>query len=147
MNTIIVDDDQATLDIIESFALNTKVVNLIKKCINAKEASDTLLREKIDLIFLDVVMPEINGIEFMSSLQGNMPQVIMISTNDNFAKDAFNLDATDFLVKPITYTRFFKAVSKAKKSVKVPPTSTPTSQVTRFSSKICLFYTASIISI
>lgn len=115
MNTIIVDDDPATQDIIESFAVNTKVLNLVKKCNCAKEASDTLLQEKIDLMFLDVVMPEISGIEFMNSLQGHMPQVIMISSNDNFAKDAFNLDAIDFLVKPISYPRFFKAITKAKK--------------------------------
>lgn len=116
MNTIIVDDDKTTQDIIESFAGNTKVINLVKKCNSAMEATDILLQEKIDLMFLDVVMPEINGIEFMNSFTGNIPQVIMISADDNFAKDAFNLDVTDFLVKPISFPRFLKAITKAKKN-------------------------------
>lgn len=115
MIAIIVDDDQITQDVIESFSAKTNILQVIKKCSNALEASEVLLKEKVDLIFLDVLMPDMTGIEFIKNLNGIMPQVIMITSEKNFASDAFDLDVTDFLVKPISFARFMKAVLKAKK--------------------------------
>lgn len=116
MNTIIVDDDIITQDIIESYSGKTNVLNVVKKCSDAMEASEILLKEKIDLIFLDVMLPEMTGFDLMKNFNGNRPQVIMMTSEKNFASDAFDLDVTDFLVKPIAFPRFLKAVSKAKKN-------------------------------
>nr|MDA3778821.1 LytTR family DNA-binding domain-containing protein [Bacteroidales bacterium] len=67
-----------------------------------------------DLIFLDIEMPEMDGIDFLNTLK-NLPQVIIISSQEKYALEAFDYDVTDYLLKPITYGRFYKAVTKAKK--------------------------------
>lgn len=125
MNSIIVDDDEITQAVIESFSEKTNILQVVKKCSNAIEASEVLMKEKIDLMFLDVMMPDMTGIELLKNFDGHKPQVIMITSEKNFASDAFDLDVTDFLVKPVTFPRFMKAVLKAKKIFdhqKNPPT-------------------------
>ncbi len=116
MNTIIVDDDIITQDIIESYSKKTNILSVVKKCSDAMEASEILLKENIDLIFLDVMMPEMTGFDLMKNFNGTRPQIIVMTSEKNFASDAFDLDVTDFLVKPISFPRFLKAVSKAKKN-------------------------------
>lgn len=115
MNAIIVDDDVITQDIIESFSNKSDIIKVIKKCDKAVEAPEIMLKEKIDLIFLDVMMPEMTGIELLKGFGQNRPQIIMMTSEKNFASEAFDLDVTDFLVKPISYPRFLKAILKAKK--------------------------------
>lgn len=116
MNTIIVDDDPVVQNIIQEYTEKTKILNLIKVCCNAVEASDLVINGKVDLMFLDVMMPEMTGIELLASLNGSSPQIIMISADEKFAKDGYNFDVTDFLLKPISYSRFLKAINKAKKN-------------------------------
>ena len=99
--------------IIEEFVARTDQLNLVNSYENAVDAINAFSNEEdIDLIFLDIEMPEMSGIDFLKTLQ-NPPQIIIISSKDKYALDAFNYDVIDYLLKPITYSRFFKAINKA----------------------------------
>jgi DNA-binding LytR/AlgR family response regulator len=99
--------------IIEEFVNRTDQLNLLNSYENAVDAINAFgSEEDIDLIFLDIEMPEMSGIDFMETL-ANPPQIIIISSKDKYALEAFNYDVTDYLLKPISYSRFFKAVNKA----------------------------------
>ena len=113
MNCIIIDDDLMSRRIIEEFVNRTEQLHLINSYENAVDAINAFnTEEDIDLIFLDIEMPEMSGIDFLETLQ-NPPQIIIISSKDKYALDAFNYDVIDYLLKPITYSRFFKAINKA----------------------------------
>ncbi len=115
MNCIIIDDDQLSRKIIESFVERTDFLKLTHSFSNAIEALNTVTNEeKIDLIFLDIEMPEMTGIDFLNSFKST-PQVIIVSAQEKYALDAFEYDVTDYLLKPVTYGRFFKAAEKAFK--------------------------------
>jgi len=112
MNCITVDDEPLALDLMEDFIKKVPFLNLVKKCKNAIEAIEVLHKEKIDLIFLDIHMPNISGIDFISSLE-NKPGFIFTTAYTNYAIEGFDLNAIDYLVKPIPFDRFLKAVNKA----------------------------------
>ena len=113
MNCIIIDDDLMSRRIIEEFVNRTDQLRLVNSYENAVDAINAFGGdEDIDLIFLDIEMPEMSGIDFLETLT-NPPQIIIISSKDKYALDAFNYDVTDYLLKPISYSRFFKAVNKA----------------------------------
>ena len=116
MKTIVVDDDQLSRKVIEEFVNRTESLNLVKSYSNAVDAINDLEQggNVIELIFLDVEMPEMSGIEFLKSLQCT-PQVIIVSAKESYALEAFEYDVTDYILKPISYSRFFKAVSKVQK--------------------------------
>jgi DNA-binding LytR/AlgR family response regulator len=116
MNCIVVDDDEMIRIDLEEKIRQTMMLNLVGSCSSAMEASNLVMTQSIDLIFLDVMMPGMSGIEFIKTLSASRPEVIMITSNKDFAAEAFDYDATDFLVKPVTYDRFLKAVSKAKRN-------------------------------
>jgi DNA-binding LytR/AlgR family response regulator len=108
---LIVDDEPLAIKVIESHISKVPNLELVGSCQNAVEAFDLLLKKKIDLVFLDVEMPEISGVDLLKSLN-NGPAVIFITAYRDFALDAFELDAIDYLLKPVSFERFFKAVSK-----------------------------------
>ena len=113
MNCIIIDDDLMSRRIIEEFIARTDQLRLLASYENAVDAINVFNGEEdIDLIFLDIEMPEMSGIDFLETLT-NPPQIIIISSKDKYALDAFNYDVTDYLLKPISYSRFFKAINKA----------------------------------
>ena len=113
MNCIIIDDDLMSRRIIEEFVNRTDQLYLLNSYENAVDAINAFSTEEdIDLIFLDIEMPEMSGIDFLETLT-NPPQIIIISSKDKYALEAFNYDVTDYLLKPISYSRFFKAVNKA----------------------------------
>ncbi len=115
MNCIIIEDDKLSLRIIEEFVNKTAELNLVESYNNAVDAINTINRDSnIQLIFLDVELPDMSGMEFLDSLDIN-PQVIIISSKDKYAVDAFNHEVTDYLVKPINYARFYKAIERARK--------------------------------
>jgi DNA-binding LytR/AlgR family response regulator len=112
MNCIIVDDDKLSRRLIEEFVSKTDGVQLLGSFATAVEAIQFLRQqESIDLIFLDIEMPEMSGIDFLETLK-NPPQIIIISSKGKYALDAFEFDVTDYLLKPITYARFYKAIDK-----------------------------------
>jgi len=108
---LIVDDEPLAQRVIESHMEKLEDLFLVAKCSNAIEAMSKLKTEKIDLIFLDIQMPELSGVEFLKSLQ-NPPAIIFTTAYRNYAIDAFELDVLDYLLKPISFERFIKSVNK-----------------------------------
>jgi len=111
LNCLIVDDEPLAQDVLESYVKSEKDLHLVRKCQNALEAREAMRTAEIDLIFLDIQMPEISGIDFLKSLE-NPPMVIFTTAFPNYAVDGFNLDAVDYLLKPISEDRFKKAMKK-----------------------------------
>jgi len=112
MNTIIVDDEPLAQDVLETYIEKIPELNLIGKCSNALEANEMLKSESIDLMFLDIQMPQLTGIDFLKTLS-KPPMVIFTTAYPNYALDGFELNALDYLLKPISLERFMKAVNKA----------------------------------
>lgn len=108
---LIVDDEPLAIKLIKNHLKHFKQFEIVAECENAIEASQILQNNNIDLLFLDIQMPEINGIDFLKSLT-QRPKVIITSAYKEFAIDGFNLDVLDFLLKPISLDRFFKAINK-----------------------------------
>ena len=115
MNCIVIDDDALSRRVIEEFITRTDFLDLKYSFQNAVEAVGVFDQqsEDVDLIFLDIEMPEMDGIDFLNTLN-NLPQVIIVSSKEKYAIEAFDYDVTDYLLKPITYGRFYKAALKAK---------------------------------
>jgi DNA-binding LytR/AlgR family response regulator len=112
INAIIVDDEPLALDVLETYLEKIPDIELVARCSNALEANDVLKKEKVDLMFLDIQMPQLTGIDFVKTLS-NPPQVIFTTAYANYALEGFELNAIDYLVKPISLERFMKAVNKA----------------------------------
>ena len=108
---LIVDDEPLAQRVIETHMEKLEDLQLVAKCSNAIEAMGKLKTEKIDLIFLDIQMPELSGVEFLKTLQ-NPPAIIFTTAYRNYAIDAFELDVLDYLLKPISFERFVKSVNK-----------------------------------
>lgn len=112
INTIIVDDEPLAQDVLETYIEKIPELNLVKKCSNALEANEALKSEDIDLMFLDIQMPQLTGTDFLKTLN-NPPLVIFTTAYPNYAIEGFELNALDYLLKPISLERFMKAVNKA----------------------------------
>jgi DNA-binding LytR/AlgR family response regulator len=118
MNCIVVDDDSVSRLLIEKYVKKTDFLDFKGAYTSAIEALNAMKTDNdIDLIFLDIEMPEMSGVEFIQTLQ-NLPQVIVISAKDKYALEAIEYDVTDYLLKPISFSRFLKAVEKASKKHK-----------------------------
>ena len=114
MNCVIVDDEKLSLTVVEKFVQDTKSLNLVGSYSNGNDLHKALNSKQIDLIFLDINMPEINGIDLVKTTK-NIPQVIFITSHPDYAIEAFEHDVTDYLVKPINFQRFLKSVARAEK--------------------------------
>jgi DNA-binding LytR/AlgR family response regulator len=108
---IIIDDEPIAIKVIQEHLDKFENIECVKGFTKALDAIEILNKEKVDLLFLDINMPGISGIEFLKSLT-NSPKVIFTTAYRNFAVDAFELDALDYLVKPISFERFLKAINK-----------------------------------
>ena len=112
MTCIIVDDEPLAIDVIASYCEILGNIEIIAKCHTAMEALNVLNRKKVELIFCDIEMPSISGIDFIKSLEGQKPHIIFTTAYPEYALEGFNLNVTDYLVKPIPLPRFIKAVNK-----------------------------------
>lgn len=112
MNCIAIDDEPLALDVIQNFCEKIDFLNLEATYTNALEAVTYLNNNSIDLIFLDIQMPHISGLEFLKTLT-NPPLIIFTTAYSEHAIEGFELNAVDYLVKPIPFERFFKAGNKA----------------------------------
>ena len=125
IKTIIVDDEPLALDIMESFVAKMPSLELVQRCDNAVSAMEVLQNKEIDLIFLDIQMPQITGIEFLRSLR-NPPLVVFTTAFPEYAIEGFELDAVDYLLKPISLDRFMKAVNKVTERIQLKKQSNST---------------------
>jgi len=112
MNCLVVDDEVMGRKLIEENVKQIPFLNLVGSCSNAFEAMEILQKEKIDLIFLDIQMPGILGTSFLSSLAVK-PLVIFVTAYANYAVESYNLDAVDYLMKPVSLDRFMLSANKA----------------------------------
>lgn len=112
INVLIVDDEPLAQDVLETYIEKMPDLNLVQKCNNALEANEALKSNDIDLMFLDIQMPQLTGTDFLRSLV-NPPVVIFTTAYSNYAVDGFELNALDYLLKPISLERFLKAANKA----------------------------------
>ncbi|MEW7278693.1 LytTR family DNA-binding domain-containing protein [Aquimarina sp. 2201CG1-2-11] len=114
MNCIIVDDEETARSIIQHLCTQVEELNLIEDFSNAIQAMKFLNKEEVDLIFLDIHMPDFTGFDFIQTLK-NPPKIVLTTSDKNFALEAFEYDCiVDYLVKPITLPRFLKAIQKAE---------------------------------
>ncbi len=112
INCLIVDDDPAALDLLEHYIGRVYFLNLVEKCQHAIEAMKILEENQIDLLFLDIHMPDVNGIQFLKSILSK-PAVIFTTGYKEYALEGYEHDVIDFLLKPFDFERFLKAVNKA----------------------------------
>ena len=108
---IVIDDEPLARELVASYLGKIDNIELIAQCGNAMEAFQLLKEKKVDLIFLDINMPQISGIDFIRSLS-NPPKVIIISAHKEYALEGFELDVIDYLLKPVSFSRLLKAVDK-----------------------------------
>lgn len=108
---IIVDDEPLAIKVLKNYIASVPQLKIFSSCKNAFEAIKVLNNEKIDLMFLDIHMPKFIGTEFLKTLR-HPPKVIFTTAHKDFAFEAFELEAVDYLLKPISFERFLKAINK-----------------------------------
>src|SRR3954463_5492009 len=112
LTAVAIDDEPVALEVIKSLASKINFINFAAYFTNAFDAAQYLQQHNIDLIFLDIKMPDISGIDFLKSLP-HPPLVIFTTAYSEHAVQSFELDATDYLLKPFSQARFLKACNKA----------------------------------
>jgi DNA-binding LytR/AlgR family response regulator len=134
INCLIVDDEPIARDIIQNYCGHLEQLNVIASCGNALEAKRILQQQDIDILFLDINMPVIDGISFVKTIK-HPPQIIFTTAYKEFATDAFDLAACDYLLKPFSFDRFIIAIDKATEKLQGRQTKTseaPASRVEDF---------------
>lgn len=112
INCLVVDDEELARDLLENYIGRLPHLALLGKCRDPFEALNVLSSQQVDLLFLDIQMPGMTGMEFMRTLK-NKPLVIFTTAYSEFAIESYNVDATDYLLKPFSFERFVQAVNKA----------------------------------
>ena len=123
ITAIALDDEPFALKIIENFCNKVDYITLEKTYTKQSEALKHLNKYPVDLIFLDIQMPQKNGLDFYKSIHQNT-KVIFTTAYPDYAVDAFEVNAIDYLVKPFSFERFLKALEKIKENLKVPSSET-----------------------
>jgi DNA-binding LytR/AlgR family response regulator len=118
INTIIVDDEPLALDVLETYIEKMPELHLVARCTNAFEANEALKQHEVDLMFLDIQMPQLTGVDFLKTLP-DPPLVIFTTAYSNYAIEGYELNAIDYLLKPISLERFMKAANKAIEQVEL----------------------------
>lgn len=108
---VAVDDEPLALDIIEDYIGKIDYMELAARCTSAIEAVSFVNREKVDILFLDIQMPDLSGFEMLESLH-NKPLVIFTTAYEDYAVKSYNIDAIDYLLKPFSFARFFRSIEK-----------------------------------
>ncbi|HEU4574845.1 MAG TPA: LytTR family DNA-binding domain-containing protein [Chitinophagaceae bacterium] len=114
LRCLLVDDEPPALKVLQSHIANVSGLEIVALCKTAVEAMDVLHEKQVDVIFLDIKMPKITGTEFLKNLS-HPPKVIFVTAYREYALESYELDAVDYLVKPVSFERFLKAVSKVKR--------------------------------
>jgi DNA-binding LytR/AlgR family response regulator len=111
-NVIIVDDEYLAQKLLQDYVSKVESLQVVATCSNAFEAMNALKNNQVDIMFLDIQMPDLTGLELVKSLE-HKPAIIFTTAYSEYAVDAFNLSVVDYLLKPFDFPRFFQAVSKA----------------------------------
>ncbi len=119
ISCLIVEDEPLARNLMTEYVRKVPFLNLVKACASPIEALEILRTTPIDLLFLDVQMPDITGISFLKSLQ-KKPQVVLTTAYSEYALEGYELDVADYLLKPITFDRFLKAVDKVSQRLQPP---------------------------
>ncbi len=138
---LIVDDEQLARNLLEGYVAKMPMLELRGKCKNPMEAMAIMQNERIDLLFLDIQMPELTGVEFIKTMQ-QKPAIIFTTAYSEYALEGYQLDVIDYLLKPFALERFVKAVNKAvefmemKRNVKTGSSEAPDSVLLHADHKI-----------
>lgn len=116
MRCLVVDDDDLSRSVVEDLINETEDLQLVDSCKGAMEAYNVLKEKQIDLVFLDVEMPGMSGMELLKSLDV-LPQVVLITSHSEYALESYEYNVTDYIMKPVSPARFLKAVEKARKNL------------------------------
>lgn len=116
ITAIALDDEPLALRVIQNYCMESDGIDLLETFVHPEEAADFLKKKKVDVIFLDINMPSVNGLRFSTLLPPDT-QVIFTTAYSNFAIDGFNLNATDYLLKPFSFERFEQAINKVSERV------------------------------
>ncbi len=114
LRCLLIDDEPPALKVLASHISNINGLEIVAQCKNAIEALDILHQKTVDVIFLDIKMPKMLGTEFLKNLS-HPPKVIFVTAYRDYAVEGYELDAVDYLVKPVSFERFVKAVTKVKR--------------------------------
>ncbi|MFP4229465.1 MAG: LytR/AlgR family response regulator transcription factor [Salinivenus sp.] len=113
LHCLVVDDDSTAQTLLSRYVNRHAALQLVDVCDGAVEAANVLSSRRVDLLLLDVEMPEMSGLELLETLD-DPPAVVLITGSEEYAVDAFDLSVTDYLVKPVRYARFLKAVDRVQ---------------------------------
>ncbi len=116
LRCLLIDDEPPALKVLAKYISSLNDMEIVGQCRNAIEALGVLRHKTVDVIFLDIKMPRIIGTEFLKNL-ANPPKVIFVTAYREYAIDGFELDAVDYLVKPVSFERFIKAITKLNRSM------------------------------
>jgi len=116
LRCLLIDDEPPALKILASYISNINGLEIVAQCKNAIEALDVLRQKTVDVIFLDIKMPKMLGTEFLKNLS-HPPKVIFVTAYRDYAVEGYELDAVDYLVKPVSFERFFKAITKLNRLI------------------------------
>ena len=123
LQCIAIDDEPLALDLLENYISKIPYLQLVGKCQDAFEATQLLQEKKVDLIFVDIQMPGLTGLQFIQSLQ-QKPMIILVTAYEKFALEGYQLDVVDYLLKPVELERFIKACNKANELYQLRSTAT-----------------------
>ena len=121
LRCLIIDDEPLALNLLENYVKSTPFLELVAKCNNAIVAMEILDKETVDLIFTDIQMPNLSGMEFSKIILNKNVKIIFTTAFEEFALESYKVNAIDYLVKPISYSEFFSAANKAKHQIQDKP--------------------------
>jgi two-component system, LytTR family, response regulator LytT len=122
ITTIAIDDEPLALQLVESYVRKTPFLNLVASFDNPLDASEFMTKNEVQLLLLDIQMPDLTGVEFVRTL-ANPPKIVFTTAFEKYALDGFKLSAVDYLLKPFSYEEFLKAMNKVRHLVELenPP--------------------------
>jgi len=118
LKTIAIDDEPLALRLVSDYVSKTPFLELVGSFDNPLDAIDFLSKQSVDLIFVDIQMPDLTGIEFARSLE-SAPKIVFTTAYEKYAIEGFKLNAIDYLLKPFSYEEFLKAAGKARKQTEL----------------------------